>query len=191
MLASLLLHEDRKTLRGISASGLLKSASRYRRFPLVSSWSALLSGIGMYGPPVLIAYHFGATIAGLYALTQRVLAVPMTLVSAPMCQVYAVESAAIGRSDNVRQKALFWSTFRRLVVVAVVAVVLIALPAPLVFDFVFGEAWGESAHYLQIMAPAFVFEFIGDRWCWCSTPWRGRICISHERPFESWLYLAP
>jgi O-antigen/teichoic acid export membrane protein len=161
-LAALIWQTDRTVLSAISVDGMLQAAHRFRRFPILSSSSAILNGIGAYLPALLIAANYGVAVAGWYALTQRVLGVPLTFLAASVGDVYTAESASIGRENSGGQLRLFSKTLRGLLVVGVGVVMLVAVPAPLLFGLVFGGGWSESANYVQIMAPMFLLQFVGS-----------------------------
>jgi O-antigen/teichoic acid export membrane protein len=47
-------------------------------------------------------------------------------------------------------------------VIGLPALLIIALAAPFVFQIIFGEGWGNSARFIQILAPMFFLQFLGS-----------------------------
>ena len=66
--------------RGLTRRALRAAASRYRRFPILSTPSGLLNHLGIYFPVILLSAFYGPRYAGLFALTQRAINVPLVLV---------------------------------------------------------------------------------------------------------------
>jgi O-antigen/teichoic acid export membrane protein len=56
---------------------------RYRKFPLLDSWSSLLNAISWQLPTFILSAFFSAKVVGYYALGMNVLQLPMLLVETP------------------------------------------------------------------------------------------------------------
>lgn len=143
-------------------AALRRVAIRYRRFPLLSTVSAFLNSLTLQLPILWLASLYAAEMVGLLSLSQRVLALPATLIAAAVAQVYFAEAARLAPETPDRLPALFAETLRTQVLIGVAAFVLIVLPAPWVFGFVFGPAWQEAGWYLLALSPAYFFQFIGS-----------------------------
>jgi len=85
-------------------------------------------------------------------MTQRVLALPVTLVGTAVAQVYLSELAKAVRSHSARGRALFRKASIGLSAIgAIIAVVLIVL-GPWLFALVFGNEWETSGQYARALA---------------------------------------
>ncbi|MEW2384566.1 oligosaccharide flippase family protein [Micromonospora sp. NPDC047707] len=134
-------------------STLWRTAVRHRRFPLLMGPSGLLNVIGLQVPILLIAYRYGAEVAGWLGLTQRVLALPAALLGMAVAQVYLAELSRTARSgDGLRIERLFHRASRQLAVIAGVGLVVVTLGAPPVFVWLFGAQWANSGLYAQALA---------------------------------------
>jgi O-antigen/teichoic acid export membrane protein len=147
-------------LRGITWSGIVLAAKRYRRFPIYSSGSALLNALGMEVPLLLIVALFGTHAGGEYAIAQRVVALPVTLLATAVGQVYVAEAARLVREDPNALRGLFGETTRRLALVAIVPGVMLAVLAPLLAKVVFGPEWGEVGLFVTILAPMYYLQLL-------------------------------
>jgi O-antigen/teichoic acid export membrane protein len=133
---------------GVTLRRLGGVVRRYRRFPLYSSWAALVNAAATWLPGILLAQLFGLHVVGWFALSQRILTTPLTLFSESVAKVYFAECAELRRGSPERLLPLFWKTVWCQAALAVCAVVLIALPAPFLFAWLFGPAWEAGGWYV-------------------------------------------
>ena len=139
--------------RGARAQGL-----RYREFPAVNLPHALLDALQASGVIALIGGLFGPGLLGLYSFGNRVLRTPMATVGSAVAQVFQKRVAdALHHGGNVR--TLVIGVLRRLGLVACLMIPVLAM-APMLFAFVFGEAWREAGVYSQILGPWMLLNFL-------------------------------
>jgi len=67
---------------------MLKVAKEYKKFPLYSTWSALLNSTGAQLPVLIFTAYYSPLIAGLYMLTQRVIKTPLSIVGQAVTQLF-------------------------------------------------------------------------------------------------------
>lgn len=161
-LARMVWKEDKHLLQRVSWTGIRRVASRYRKFPLISSGSALLNSAGLQLPALLLAAFYGAQVAGWFAVGQRVLGAPFALVRQAVAQVYLGEAAKLAHQNPPELARQFKKTAQRLFVVGAPPLALIALLGPLLFEIVFGTGWRESGLYLQLLAPMVLMGFVAS-----------------------------
>lgn len=135
-------------------------ANRYRYFPLISSWSSILSVASGHLPVFFIAATFGSKAAGLYMLGQRVLSIPDALIGFSVKQVYFASATKQKRSTATPLNSLFWQMVWKLTGVSSLIICIIVAVAPWTFGHVFGEGWIESGTYIQVMAILFFFQMV-------------------------------
>lgn len=141
---------------------MIASLSRYRRFPLYLGPSGLLNVLGQQLPVLLIAYWFGAQVAGWLGLTQRVLALPVTLVGTAVAQVYLAEISRAARGNREGARRLFLRSTRLLLIVAAALLLVLLTLGPTLFSFVFGATWRESGDYARAMALGLAGQMLGS-----------------------------
>lgn len=137
--------------RTLTRAELFETVSRYRRFPLISTWAILLNRVSSQLPPLLFAVLFGAGPAGLYALAMRVLNAPSGIVSKALTSVFLSTAAEAYREG--RLGTLTAGTYRRLTLISLPSMMLIAVIAEPLFAIVFGSQWqmaGAFAAWLTI-----------------------------------------
>ncbi len=160
MLFYALIRSHRDLLDSISLANIRLAASRYRRFPLLSSWSALLNQGGLQAAPLLFAAFFGAGVAGWFGLAQRVAGIPLTLIGRSVSQVYLGEASRLRNENPVAMRRLFLRTATKLFLYVGVPLVIGGLLAPWVFGFIFGDQWRTSGWYIVALLPMFLGQMV-------------------------------
>lgn len=146
--------------RSVTRKGLWAMIVRYREFPLVSAGSALLNAAGLYLPAILITAVFNTHVSGQFSLSQRAIAVPMALVGQAIAQVYTAEASLLLRTDPAAVHDLTRRTMRKLFLLSLGPVVILALMGPWGFKLIFGKGWGEAGLYVRILCPMFLLQFM-------------------------------
>lgn len=129
---------------------------------LVASASTLLAAGSLQLPVLLSSATYGSGSAGLVALSQRVLALPMTLVGGAMGQTFLHQMGVARERSPGGGPALLRRYLRVLVPGAVVIALVLALVAPLTFAFVFGSEWGPAGDIARVNALAVGSQFVSS-----------------------------
>lgn len=146
----------------IRLSRLFKVVVRYRNFPLVSTWGALINSSGLALPSLFLAQYYGAQGTGWFALVNRVFGVPSALIGLSIAQIYASKAAKLSKSDPKHLMYIFLKTTRHMLYIGLVPGVLFAIVAPSFFQFVFGAAWREAGEYARYLILMFLAGFINS-----------------------------
>jgi O-antigen/teichoic acid export membrane protein len=150
----------RTRLNKINLRKMWTLAIRYKYFPLISSWSSILSAASGHLPVFFIAASFGSKAAGLYMLGQRVLSIPDALIGFSVKQVYFASATKQIRSTADPLNKLFWQMVWKLSGVSFLIISLIMFVAPWTFGHLFGEEWIESGTYIQVMGILYFFQMV-------------------------------
>jgi O-antigen/teichoic acid export membrane protein len=134
---------------------------RHEKFWRFSLPSNMLNGVIGQLPLFLIGMRYGAVAAGLYALTQRVLSAPISLLAASVLEVFKRESVHEFQTVGNCQQAFLY-TFRALTIMGLGPALLLLLFAPQLFAAVFGEAWRPAGELARILAPLCFLNFIAS-----------------------------
>lgn len=134
---------------------------RHQKFWRYSLPSNLLNGAVSQLPLFLIGMRHGALAAGLYALTQRVLSAPVSLVAASILEVFKRESVREFQEHGNCARA-YRHTFKALALLGAGPSLVLLLFAPHLFAWVFGANWRASGELAQLMAPLFLLNFIAS-----------------------------
>ena len=135
--------------------------SRHRKFWQFTLPSNLLNSLVGQLPLILIGMRHGALAAGLFALTQRVLAAPISLLAASVLEVFKRQSVhEFQEVGNCKQAYRY--TFKVLLLLGLLPSLTLLLFSPQLFAWVFGPAWREAGELAQILAPLYFLNFIAS-----------------------------
>ena len=144
----------------ISVNAMLHGAKRYRKFPKYHTWAALLNKVSWQLPTFMFSIYFSPAVVGYYALGNRVLRKPMSLVGGSLSQVF-FQRAADAKNDGTLA-VLVEGLYRRLVRVGLLPAVLFSIVGRELFIVVYGPNWAEAGSYTQILAVWTFFWFISS-----------------------------
>lgn len=145
----------------VTRASVLSAASRYRRFPLLATWSGLLNVGSLQLPSILFSASFGAAAAGLYALSFKMLVLPTMLVGQAVGQVFLSRAAPLaGEPERLRQ--LTERTALTLFACGLPVFGALALAGPQLFAILMGDEWDAAGHYAQLLAPWFAVWLVSS-----------------------------
>jgi O-antigen/teichoic acid export membrane protein len=155
-----LLWQDQRSLFGDWTLQKLKLAAHlHRRFAVAGAPAAVLHIAGFQLPPLLLSAVYSAQVTGWFALQDRLLMIPLSLLAQSVAQVFYGEAARLANEDPVQLKALFIKTFKNLLVIGIVPIGIVALAGPWIFSFVFGPDWREAGWYAQVLSVTTLIRF--------------------------------
>lgn len=145
-------------LRRTSPRRLLRFARRFRRFPLLSSWSSVLSEAGnSYLAIVLVMALYAPEVAGFLFLADRLVGRPLLLVTTSTLQAVAGDLSQLVRSDPRLLLKRFNGIVAAQFAIASVWCGLVALLAPVAVTPLFGASWAGAVPYIQVVSVAYLF----------------------------------
>jgi O-antigen/teichoic acid export membrane protein len=134
---------------------------RHQNFWRFSLPSNLLNALVGQLPLFMIGAKYGALAAGLFALTQRVLAAPIALLAASVLEVFKRQSVHDFQTlGNCKQAYRY--TFKALLLLGVGPSAVLFLFSPQLFALAFGETWRPAGELAQILAPLYFLNFIAS-----------------------------
>jgi len=136
----------------------LKKHQSFWRFSLPAG---LLNIVAGKFPLFLVGAKYGLFSAGLYALTERILAAPASLLASSVLEVFKRQSVHEFQTLGNCEEA-FRSTFKALVILGSGPVLCIFAFAPDLCARIFGEAWREAGEFARILAPLYFFNFVAS-----------------------------
>jgi O-antigen/teichoic acid export membrane protein len=157
---ALLATRERPRL-SVTRASLASAAARYRRFPLLMTWSGLFNVGSVQLPSILFSAAFGAAAAGLYAISFKMLVLPTMLVGQAVGQVFLSRAAAAAR-DPERLRHLTERTALTLFACGLPAFGVVAMAGPRLFATVMGSEWEQAGRYAQVLAPWFVVWLVSN-----------------------------
>jgi len=144
----------------LSASGMSFVARRFKRFPLLSVWPALINSLGLQLPILALSGIYGGQVTGWFALTNKVFGVPLSVLSTSTASVLLGQAAQEHRLGK-KLDALFWKVIWQQSFVGILILLFIPI-CPIIFPLIFGQDWKYSGTYASIWIPAIVANFIAS-----------------------------
>ncbi len=148
-------------IRTIQGSRMLANLKRYRKFPLVDSWSSFINNLSWQLPSLMLLYFFSETVVGYYSLSNRVIVLPMTLLGSAIAQVFYQRTSELRTNPEHLSKSVEL-VFRRLSALGIFPAVILGIAGPELFRIIFGANWVEAGRYAQILSPWMFILFISS-----------------------------
>jgi O-antigen/teichoic acid export membrane protein len=132
---------------------------KYSRYPKYLVPSTLAGEISTNGVTILFNTFFNSTVAGFFTFTNRVLALPISLIGNAIGEVYR-QKAAEEYHEFGNCKTLFLKTLFKLFLIALLPFLTLFFFGEPLFNFVFGSQWiiaGKIARYFSFII---FFQFL-------------------------------
>ncbi len=151
---------DKNNLHPIQWHTVWASAKQYYKFPLYNTWSALLNAVSWQLPIFMLSMFFSPMVVGYYALSNRVISLPMSAIGGSIAQVFYQRASASIHTNSLAP--IVESIFRILVLLGLFPSLVLAIVGDDLFSLVLGERWSEAGVYSQILALWTFFWFISS-----------------------------
>jgi len=160
ILGGLIWKDNKKFfLSNIRWKAICQNCIRFKKFPLVESWGALLNSISWQLPAFMLAYFFSSTVVGFYALGLTVVKSPLGLIGSALSQVF-FQKASEERTIKGNNAETVEKLMDNLMFVGILPAVILAMVGEELFMVVFGSRWADAGIYAQILAPWLICWFI-------------------------------
>lgn len=160
-MAIFLLSPPRPSIALAPTRPQLKYLRKHELFWRFSLPASLLNIVAGRFPLFLIGAKYGLVAAGLFALTERILTAPASLLAASVLEVFKRQAVHEYQTLGNCRKA-FAHTFKALVLLGFAPALLIYLFAPALCAWVFGEPWREAGEFARILAPLYFLNFVAS-----------------------------
>jgi len=137
----------------ISAGVLRHCVRRFWKYPLLMGPSALIDAAAVALPVPILATLFGLAAAGKFALVQRLVLLPATLIVGSVGDVFHAHAAEILGRDRASVGSFLASTAARLLLLGSVVYVPVAIIAPLTAGWVLGREWADAGTMVVLLTP--------------------------------------
>ena len=148
--------------KNISCFNKMKQiALRYKGFAFFSSWSLLLNSASMQLPVIMFASFFSVCIAGYYALSHKMLSLPILIIGQNVGQVFLEHTSRV--RDNLEElKRITLEIYRKLLLISSIIMPFAIFYSDILFPFVFGSEWLTAGQYAQWISIWLTFQFIAS-----------------------------
>lgn len=152
------IKEVKFSINDFNVSRLKRLFVRYKKFPIFSLPGELISTYSSQNPVILLTLFFGEAATGYYALVQRILGLPIKLVSSSTSEVFRREAVIqFGKKGEFVDVVI--KTFKGLLYIGVIPFIVLFFTGAELIPIVFGNTWVMAGDYLKIMLILFLFQF--------------------------------
>lgn len=160
--AVILYTKSRVTLResnGNCIRGTYKQLlSKYRKFPRYTVPQKLFDTGGSVLPNLLLGALYDQTVTGYYALSYRILALPISVISGAISQAFLPKVVTARREGKLQEVS--FKMYQILLELGLVPFLLVALVAPQLIGIAFGEKWVDAGTYVRVLTPSLLVIFV-------------------------------
>ena len=146
---------------GGAQSTVRKFWLRHRRLPQFSLLADSLNSLAAQMPVLLIAARFGAEVAGLLAMTLRIMGAPIGLLGKSVLDVFK-RQAALSYRTRGECRAEYIETFKILSGLSIICGLVLFFTSEEIFAKAFGEAWRQSGVIAIWLLPLFALRFVAS-----------------------------
>lgn len=149
----------RETLYFVNFLKIKEMGKRYKDFLKYDSIAAFFNLSSNQSTHLFFNIIFNAVTSGYFYLTQKILAIPILLISSAIQDVFRIEMIKLYNEKGNTRK-LFIKALKQLTVIALFPSLVLYFFSVELFSFFFGEEWKVSGEFARIMIPIFFFRFI-------------------------------
>ncbi len=149
--------KDAKLLKYVNKLKIFALMKKHKKLPMLNLPNAIIDGFRLSGINILIAKYFTAATLGQFALSWKMVQLPMGIIGSSLSQVFFQKLANTNKSDlnKIIQKYIIKAS-----IVALPIFLIIYFFSVDIFIFIFGENWKMAGESASIMTPWFFLNFI-------------------------------
>lgn len=134
---------------------------KHRELAGVGLVSSLINAAGSAFTAAMLLWLFGAFEAGQYAMVERMVGMPIGLLSAAISQVFMANlSKAVSRGDYPAARADFRSVLRIQVLTGVPVALLLFFVSPAILNLLLGSGWETAGKYARALTLLYLCAYI-------------------------------
>lgn len=139
------------------AAVLLK---KYYHYPLFTSGSLFINVVTLQLPLFLITFYFGNEMAGYFGMGQRVIGVPIVLITGVLGQVFYSVAAKTIHTEPKQVFELYKKVVKKVFILGLPIYLLLAIFAPTIFALVFGAEWRVTGELVRVLTPVYYLQTV-------------------------------
>ncbi len=155
------IFEEESIIKKINRIKMLALGKKYISFPKYTMPEAFTFAISRQFINILVSALYSVGTLGFYSLSQRVVGLPLTIISNSVRQVF-FQMAIKEKSKTGNIVHTFHTTVKKLTFIGLPFFILIFFTAESLFAFVFGEKWSIAGTYVQLLIPLYFIRFVVD-----------------------------
>ena len=134
-------------------------AWRYWQFPLLSTPSGILSRSASMAPQLWFVALYDTKVAGLVFLAQHTVLGPLVFLGRSVAKVFLGIISRERREGGDQIPRLIKTTAKRLFILGIVPIGILAWVGPSAFAWLFGAEWAEAGLFARYLAFGLLFQF--------------------------------
>lgn len=138
---------------------MVEQARRYKEFPSYMVMAGLLNVTTTYVPVFLLGRFFSPATVGLFALSQRVIRAPMTLVGSNVATVFVKKAHELASSDALLLKKKTFQMSLTMLATGLFPMAVLLCFSPHLFRWFFGARWEMAGSFTQVMSIYLLLQF--------------------------------
>lgn len=144
----------------VTGKSLLKTAQKYKDFPMYHLWGALVNVLSVQMMPLLLFSFFSQEITGWFSMSYRVVQLPMAFLGQAIAQVFYQRASLAYRNGILKETTL--KTVGNLLKIGTFPIFSLGIVAPTIFPLLFGTEWGTAGVYSLILSPFIWLQFLAS-----------------------------
>ena len=150
----------KEELRSVTAAEMKEAAKLHKNQPLFSAPALFVNSFSYSSITLIIEKLYDTTVIAYYSISNRVLGMPISLVSGNVAKVFIADAAKEYAQTGGFRRA-FKKSFGFLLALAIPMFVGIYFLAPPVCGWLLGDGWEVAGEYIKIMGMMFAFRLVG------------------------------
>lgn len=150
----------RKLVDSTTIRDFLRTLQRHRKLVVYSLPSTFIDTLVANLPIPIIIRLYGLEDGGYFALVQKVLAVPLGLISASVADTFHSSLARCAREDPAQMRTLFIRTSIWLFAVGLIPALILAIFGRSIISIIFGSNWAIAGTLAALLTPWFITQFV-------------------------------
>lgn len=155
------IRRDFQIFKTITLEEIKSQIIKNKNFLVFNAPSALISTSLYSSINIFVAFKYSVQELGFYALSYRVLGIPLIIISSNISRVF-YEKAVVEKDDTGNFNDVFKFSLKFLTIIAVPLILLVGIVSPYAFPLIFGEGWSATGIYVALLTPMFLIRLISE-----------------------------
>ncbi len=151
------LRDFRDQASKVTFAGLKAAAMRHYRYPLYTTWAALLTSFSSNIPVFFLTKGFGSEFTGYFNLCTRILTLPAAVIGAAITPVFFSRMKQAQQEGNLKEMTI--RMLDGIMGINAFFMVFLALFGEHFFTLAFGQQWRRSGQYAVALGPWVLCSF--------------------------------
>lgn len=134
---------------------------RYKDYPRYQMPALLLNSSSTQIPIMLFNSFWGSDVSGWYAMTVKIISLPLTIVGNAIGDIFFKEASEIyAAGDKEHLKRFTYKTFKTLLFIGIIPMSIILIYGDILFKIILGQEWYMAGIYAMVLSPWYFMVFV-------------------------------